>query len=120
MIEISVRLARTFHREGATNDCSHTNQFINSSIRSTATTPAPNELAKTPRESARPVAGPGDRSDLESSMSYAMIQIGSSVGHLAAAIFSALAYSLRILSAQVRAGERQQGLVGVAVRSRAG
>jgi hypothetical protein len=76
-------------------------------------------LVKTNRESVRPIAGPGDRSELEASMSYAMIKIGSGVGHFAAAIFSALAGGLRVLSAQARTSERQQRLVGAPVRSRA-
>ena len=53
-------------------------------------------------------------------MSYAMITIGTSVGHLAAAIYSysALGHGLRTLFGQTRVGEHPQGLVGVPVRSR--
>jgi len=61
------------------------------------------------------IAHPGDRSGLEASMSYAMITIGSGVGHLAAGIFSALAYGLRLLSAPARVTERRSrasGMVG--------
>jgi len=82
-------------------------------------TPDPKALVKTTWESVLPIAAPGDRSELDASMSYAMIKIGSAVGHLAAAIFSALAYGLRVLSAQARVSERRQGLVGAPVRSRA-
>jgi hypothetical protein len=53
------------------------------------------------------IAYPGDRSRPEASMSYAMITIGSSVGHLAAGIFSALAYGLRFLSAPAQPSERR-------------
>ena len=56
---------------------------------------------------AAPLADAGNRPEPETSMSYAMITIGSSVGHLAAGIFSALAYGLRFLSAPARASERR-------------
>ena len=66
-----------------------------------------------------PNAAPGNRSGLEGSMSYAMITIGSGVGHLAASIFSAVARGLRFLPAQARGSERRsrasygrQGLAG--------
>lgn len=45
--------------------------------------------------------------ELESSMSCAMITIGSGVGHLAAVIFSALAYGVRFLSVQARVSQRR-------------
>lgn len=54
-----------------------------------------------------PIAYPGDRSRPEASMSYAMITIGTGVGHLAAGIFSALAYGLRFLSAPAQASEHR-------------
>ena len=54
----------------------------------------------------------------EDKMSYAMITIGTSVGHVAAAIYSALGNGLRILFAQMRVSEHPQGLVGIPVRSR--
>ena len=57
--------------------------------------------------------------ELEGSMSYAMITIGSSIGHLAAAIYSAAAYGLRVLSAPLRAREATQVLAASPVRSRA-
>ena len=60
-----------------------------------------------------------EQEPLEASMSYPMIIIGSGAGHLAAAIFSALAYGLRVLFAPARASDREQGLVGAPVRSRA-
>jgi hypothetical protein len=54
----------------------------------------------------------------EHKMSYAMIVIGSSVGHLAAAIYAAACHGLRALFAQTPVSEHPQGLVGVPVRSR--
>ena len=82
-------------------------------------TPEQNPLVKTTGDSVLPIAGPDDRSDPEASMSYAMIKIGTGVGHLAAAVYSALAYGLHILFAPARPSERQQNLVGAPVRSRA-
>ena len=55
---------------------------------------------------------------LEGSMSYPMIVIGSGAGHLAAAIYSAVAHGLRILFAPARAGEVRQNLFAAPVRSR--
>lgn len=54
-----------------------------------------------------PNAAPGNRSGLESSMSYAMITIGSGVGHLAAGIYSAFERGLRFLAAPARGSERR-------------
>jgi hypothetical protein len=82
-------------------------------------TPEQTTLVKTTGDSARPIAGPGNQPELEASMSYAMIVIGSGVGHLAAAIYSAFAYGLRVLFAPARASEREHRLVGASVRSRA-
>jgi hypothetical protein len=82
-------------------------------------TPEQTMLVKTTGDSVLPIAGPDGRSGLEASMSYAMITIGTGVGHLAAAIFSALAYGLRVLFAPARASEREHRLVGARVRSRA-
>ena len=56
---------------------------------------------------------------LEASMSYPMIVIGSGAGHLAAAIYSAVARGLRVLFAPARARELQRSLVVAPVRSRA-
>jgi hypothetical protein len=54
----------------------------------------------------------------EDKMSYAMITIGTSVGHLAAAIYSAVGHGLRALFARTRVSGHPQGLVGVPVRAR--
>jgi thioredoxin reductase len=55
----------------------------------------------------------------EASMSYPMIIIGSGAGHLAAAIYSAIARGMRLLFVPVRVIEHQQSLVATPVRSRA-
>ena len=54
----------------------------------------------------------------EDKMSYAMITIGTGVGHLAAAIYAAVGHGLRVLFAQTRVSEHPHGLVGAPVRSR--
>jgi len=56
----------------------------------------------------------------EASMSYPMIIIGSGAGHLAAAIYSAVARGMSVLFVSARVIEHQQSLVATPVRSRAG
>lgn len=82
-------------------------------------TPEQNALVETRGDSVLPLAGPSDRSGLEASMSYPMIVIGTGIGHLAAAICSAVAYGFRVLFAPPRASERGHRPVGTAVRSHA-
>ena len=55
----------------------------------------------------------------EASMSYPMIIIGSGAGHLAAAIYAAVARGMCILFVPARAIEHRQSLVATPVRSRA-
>ncbi len=62
-----------------------------------------NALIETTPAQMAAIAHPGDRSEPEASMSYAMITIGAGIGHLAATVFSTLARGLRILSASTRA-----------------
>lgn len=68
---------------------------------------AKNTSVETTRGPMAGIAAPDNRAEPEGSMSYAMITIGSGVGHLAAGIFSALAHGLRFLSAPARASERR-------------
>ena len=81
--------------------------------------PEPTALVKTTGVSARPIAVSGNQPELEASMSYAMIVIGTGVGHLAAAIYSAVACGLRVLFEPARASERGQGPVRTSVRAQA-
>ena len=81
--------------------------------------PEPTALVKTTGDSARRIAGPGNQAELEASMSYTMLVIGTGVGHVAAVIYSAVACGLRVLFEPARASERQQGPVGAPVRAQA-
>jgi hypothetical protein len=79
--------------------------------------PEPTALVKTTGDSARRIAGPANQAELEASMSYTMVVIGTGVGHLAAAIYTAVAGGLRILFEPARASERGQGPIGIPVRA---